>query len=776
MLNTTTAGSALITKVIAGTNVNITNTGVDAGTGDVTVNVGPTLPSVAGGNVLTIGSATVGTATAAPNAINFDTTYSSVAGQHPKINLYGNLFGIGVSASQLDIISSANCPTAFWAGSVKVASLSAAGVFTLAGLTGMTTPLSVAQGGTGGTAFALSALSDVSVTENFSENNTALVYSVNKWTQVPFQLQNLTDVNVVESEVTNNTTLVFNSTANQWEQQPYGPLAFVTVGDFGINNGDMLTYSAQNADFVNVSYIYNTLMLGGPLDLGLATTLNVADSQYYDLGVLTANWPTGDLGVLTQPTIAGVPFNGVDSIQIPLQNLTGSGNMSWPIQWLRNVYSYITTVNWPQGVFVFDTTYNRLHLQDGATNGGFPTGLELFTPVADAAYQALMTDRVIAYTSLTASRIVTLPAAAGFPPGAPLTVVDLCQGVTTAKTISIARAGSDTINGGTTSVVMWAAGDSLTLRSDGVSKWEYRADRQQHLVTLTSTGTYTPTVGVQFADVYLVAPGGGGGGGALQAASAAVSGGAGGGGGGSNFGTFSIAEIGASQTVTLGAAGTAGAAAATSTTAGGAGGAGGNASFGSLMYAYGGGGGQGGQLAAASTGGGGGGTLAAGVAGASGGVSIGGGGNGGVGVAGTFGPQTGGGGGGNGCAATGAVSTPNSNFSGPGGGGCGGGITSGNAVSNGGSAGVTAVAGTGATGGAGVGAAGTAPSTASRMWNMFFGSGGAGGASSVTAAYAGGAGGLPGGGGGGGGSAQNSGTAGAGAVGGLGYAIIIERF
>ena len=86
---------------------------------------------------------------------------------------------------------------------------------------------------------------------------------------------------------------------------------------------------------------------------------------------------------------------------------------------------------------------------------------------------------------------------------------------------------------------------------------------------MTSTGTYTPTVGVQFADVYLVAPGGGGGGGALQAASAAVSGGAGGGGGGWNFGTFSTAEVGASQTVTLGAAGTAGAAASTNTTAGG---------------------------------------------------------------------------------------------------------------------------------------------------------------------------------------------------------------
>ena len=37
-LNTTTSGSAVITKIIAGTNITISSTGVDAGTGDVTIN------------------------------------------------------------------------------------------------------------------------------------------------------------------------------------------------------------------------------------------------------------------------------------------------------------------------------------------------------------------------------------------------------------------------------------------------------------------------------------------------------------------------------------------------------------------------------------------------------------------------------------------------------------------------------------------------------------------------------------------------------------------
>jgi hypothetical protein len=39
LLNTTLSGSAVIAKVIAGTNVSITSTGADAGTGDVTINV-----------------------------------------------------------------------------------------------------------------------------------------------------------------------------------------------------------------------------------------------------------------------------------------------------------------------------------------------------------------------------------------------------------------------------------------------------------------------------------------------------------------------------------------------------------------------------------------------------------------------------------------------------------------------------------------------------------------------------------------------------------------
>lgn len=37
-LDTTTPGQAVITKLIAGTNISLSSTGVDSGTGDVTIN------------------------------------------------------------------------------------------------------------------------------------------------------------------------------------------------------------------------------------------------------------------------------------------------------------------------------------------------------------------------------------------------------------------------------------------------------------------------------------------------------------------------------------------------------------------------------------------------------------------------------------------------------------------------------------------------------------------------------------------------------------------
>lgn len=102
----------------------------------------------------------------------------------------------------------------------------------------------------------------------------------------------------------------------------------------------------------------------------------------------------------------------------------------------------------------------------------------------------------------------------------------------------------------------------------------------------TSSGTYTPTTGMLYCVAECVGGGGGGGGAAATGANEAAAGG-GGGAGGYSSAVISAATIGASQAVTIGAAGT-------SATAGNnSGGTGGTSSLGALLTANGGTGGGG---------------------------------------------------------------------------------------------------------------------------------------------------------------------------------------
>ena len=74
LLNTTTTGSAVITKVIAGTGITISQTGVDAGTGDVTIGLTPSssaTPTIVQQTAIANNSTnTTATLTASPTAGN----------------------------------------------------------------------------------------------------------------------------------------------------------------------------------------------------------------------------------------------------------------------------------------------------------------------------------------------------------------------------------------------------------------------------------------------------------------------------------------------------------------------------------------------------------------------------------------------------------------------------------------------------------------------------------------------------------------------------------
>ena len=108
-----------------------------------------------------------------------------------------------------------------------------------------------------------------------------------------------------------------------------------------------------------------------------------------------------------------------------------------------------------------------------------------------------------------------------------------------------------------------------------------------NIQVITSTGLYTPTSGMIYAQVECI--GGGGGGGGLAAITASHVGASGGGAGGNYSRTIvSAATVGASQTVTIGSSGTGGTAGNNN------GSGGGQTTFGAICSANGGGGGAGG--------------------------------------------------------------------------------------------------------------------------------------------------------------------------------------
>jgi hypothetical protein len=184
------------------------------------------------------------------------------------------------------------------------------------------------------------------------------------------------------------------------------------------------------------------------------------------------------------------------------------------------------------------------------------------------------TDVTVAYSAISAARAVTLPAAT--IAGQVVAVVDESGSCSATNTITINRAGSDTIDG-QTSIVLGAPYTSIRLVADGTSKWTIQRT-QFRSKTFTADGSWVAPAGVHF--VHLTLAGGGGGGAGCNGSAA----GAGGGGGQVVQGVYAVAP-GTSYSVTIGTAGTAGAANA------GNGGNGGTTAFGAVVNAYGGSGG-----------------------------------------------------------------------------------------------------------------------------------------------------------------------------------------
>ena len=150
--------------------------------------------------------------------------------------------------------------------------------------------------------------------------------------------------------------------------------------------------------------------------------------------------------------------------------------MSEQLQLRRGTASQVAAFTGAQGETVMDTTNNRLVVSDGSTVGGWPAAklVEVITngrtPVSDAAYSALTTDRMIAYTALSAARVVSLPPASAYPTGTRLLIVDETGNCSTTKTLTVSPNGSDVIDGATSAIVNVAYG-FIGVESNQSGEW-----------------------------------------------------------------------------------------------------------------------------------------------------------------------------------------------------------------------------------------------------------------------------------------------------------------
>jgi hypothetical protein len=137
------------------------------------------------------------------------------------------------------------------------------------------------------------------------------------------------------------------------------------------------------------------------------------------------------------------------------------------------------------------STFNTGILID-ATTGAVTLG-NARTAVNDAAYTVLTTDRLIAFTAISAARIVSLPASSAYPPGLQLTIADESGSCSASKTISVTANGTDAINGASSVVISKPYG-FVALESNGSGKWTL-VEQQGALAIQSSGNTNTSSSG-----------------------------------------------------------------------------------------------------------------------------------------------------------------------------------------------------------------------------------------------------------------------------------------
>ena len=157
------------------------------------------------------------------------------------------------------------------------------------------------------------------------------------------------------------------------------------------------------------------------------------------------------------------------------------------------------------GAFSTLTATTPVGLSSGGTNASTAAAarasaalnVDELTPHGDSNYQMLATDRTVGTsTALTSPRTWTLPAASSVNSGQNLIVQDFKGAVSGTNTLTVQRAGSDTLNGSSTSITINTSGGGYLFISDGVSNWSAQALGAQASAGVSSVNGQTGSVGI----------------------------------------------------------------------------------------------------------------------------------------------------------------------------------------------------------------------------------------------------------------------------------------
>jgi hypothetical protein len=135
------------------------------------------------------------------------------------------------------------------------------------------------------------------------------------------------------------------------------------------------------------------------------------------------------------------------------------------------------------------------------------------TPVADVDYPVTVTNGLtIAYASLSAPRVITLPASSGST-GQIIQVVDESGSCSSVNTLTVSASGADTIDGTVSKIINYPYG-SFTIENSGSGKWVSTANPNPNLSagmqvqpSFTDLGTGSCTIGTGTYALYANATG-----------------------------------------------------------------------------------------------------------------------------------------------------------------------------------------------------------------------------------------------------------------------------